>query len=129
MAEALVQVENLSRFYQNHRAINQLSFTLKAGEVLGFLGPNGAGKSTTMQVISGNLAPSEGEVSIAGHDILEAPSEAKQHLGYLPEQPPVYRDASVDEYLRYCARLHRIARDQVIIHGNYMHRDAGQCGN
>ena len=113
MAEALVQVENLSRFYQNHRAISQLSFTLKAGEVLGFLGPNGAGKSTTMQVITGNLAPSEGEVSIAGHDILEAPREAKQHLGYLPEQPPVYRDASVDEYLRYCARLHRIARGQV----------------
>jgi len=114
MAEALVQVENLSRFYQNHRAISQLSFTLNAGEVLGFLGPNGAGKSTTMQVISGNLAPSEGEVSIAGHDILEAPRAAKQHLGYLPEQPPVYRDASVDEYLRYCARLHRIARGQVI---------------
>jgi ABC-2 type transport system ATP-binding protein len=114
MAEVLVQVENLSRFYQNHRAINQLSFTLKAGEVLGFLGPNGAGKSTTMQVISGNLAPSEGEVSIAGHDILESPRAAKQHLGYLPEQPPVYRDASVDEYLRYCARLHRIARGQVI---------------
>ena len=84
MAEALVQVENLSRFFQNHRAINQLSFTLKAGEVLGFLGPNGAGKSTTMQVITGNLAPSEGEVSIAGHDILEAPRAAKQHLGYLP---------------------------------------------
>lgn len=114
MAEALVQVENLSRFYQNHRAINQLSFTLNAGEVLGFLGPNGAGKSTTMQVISGNLAPSEGEVSIVGHDILEAPRAAKQHLGYLPEHPPVYRDASVDEYLRYCARLHRIARGQVI---------------
>jgi ABC-2 type transport system ATP-binding protein len=114
MAEALVQVENLSRFYQNHRAISQLSFTLKAGEVLGFLGPNGAGKSTTMQVISGNLAPSEGEVSIAGHDILEAPRAAKQHLGYLPERPPVYRDASVDEYLTYCARLHRIARGQVI---------------
>lgn len=125
MAEVLVQVENLSRFYQNHRAINQLSFTLKAGEVLGFLGPNGAGKSTTMQVISGNLAPSEGEVSIAGHDILESPREAKQHLGYLPEQPPVYRDASVDEYLRYCARLHRIARGQV---NASVDRVKQQCG-
>ena len=114
MTEALVQVENLSRFYQNNRAISHLSFTLKAGEVLGFLGPNGAGKSTTMQVISGNLAPSEGEVSIAGHDILEAPKAAKRHLGYLPEHPPVYRDASVDEYLRYCARLHRIPRGQVL---------------
>jgi len=113
MTEALVQVENLSRFYQNYRAISHLSFTLKAGEVLGFLGPNGAGKSTTMQVITGNLAPSEGEVSIAGHDIIEAPRAAKQHLGYLPEQPPVYRDAAVDEYLRYCARLHRIPRGGV----------------
>jgi len=114
MTEALVQVENLSRFYQNNRAVSHLSFTLKAGEVLGFLGPNGAGKSTTMQVISGNLAPSEGEVSIAGYDILEAPKAAKRHLGYLPEHPPVYRDASVDEYLCYCARLHRIARGQVL---------------
>ena len=108
MTETLVQVENLSRYYQNNCAISHLSFSLKAGEVLGFLGPNGAGKSTTMQVISGNLAPSEGEVTIAGHDILEAPRAAKKNLGYLPEHPPVYRDASVDEYLKYCARLHRI---------------------
>lgn len=108
MTEALVQVENLSRYYQNHCAISHLSFSLKAGEVLGFLGPNGAGKSTTMQVISGNLAPSEGEVSIAGHDIIEAPRAAKSQLGYLPEHPPVYRDASVDEFLEFCARLHRI---------------------
>lgn len=113
MTEALVQVENLSRYYQNNRAISHLSFKLNAGEVLGFLGPNGAGKSTTMQIISGNLAPSEGEVSIAGHDILDAPRAAKRHLGYLPEHPPVYRDASVDEYLRFCARLHHIRRDQV----------------
>jgi ABC-2 type transport system ATP-binding protein len=113
MADALIQVDNLSRYYQNHRAINQLSFTLEAGEVLGFLGPNGAGKSTTMQVITGNLAPSEGEVSIAGYDIIEAPRDAKSQLGYLPEHPPLYRDASVDEYLRYCARLHRIARAAV----------------
>lgn len=110
MPAALIQVENLSRYYQNHRAISHLSFDLNAGEVLGFLGPNGAGKSTTMQVISGNLAPSEGQVSIAGHDILESPREAKRQLGYLPEHPPVYRDASVDEYLRFCARLHRIGR-------------------
>ena len=113
MSDVLVQVDNLSRYYQSHCAISHLSFSLKAGEVLGFLGPNGAGKSTTMQVISGNLAPSEGEVSIAGHDILDAPRAAKQQLGYLPEHPPVYRDASVDEYLKYCARLHRIPRNQV----------------
>ncbi|MCP4766879.1 MAG: ATP-binding cassette domain-containing protein [Gammaproteobacteria bacterium] len=125
MTEALVQVENLSRYYQNHRAINHLSFTLNAGEVLGFLGPNGAGKSTTMQVISGNLAPSEGEVSIAGHDIIEAPREAKRQIGYLPEHPPLYHDASVDEYLRYCARLHRIARPQVPA---AVDRVKAQCG-
>ena len=125
MTEALVQVENLSRYYQNHRAINHLSFTLNAGEVLGFLGPNGAGKSTTMQVISGNLAPSEGEVIIAGHDIIEEPREAKRQIGYLPEHPPLYRDASVDEYLRYCARLHRIARSQV---SAAVDRVKAQCG-
>ena len=125
MTEALVQVENLSRYYQNQRAINHLSFTLNAGEVLGFLGPNGAGKSTTMQVISGNLAPSEGEVIIAGHDIIEEPREAKRQIGYLPEHPPLYRDASVDEYLRYCARLHRIARPQV---SAAVDRVKAQCG-
>lgn len=113
MTEALIQVDNLSRYYQNNRAINQLSFTLNAGEVLGFLGPNGAGKSTTMQIISGNLAPGEGQVRIAGHDLLEAPLEAKQQLGYLPEHPPVYRGASVDEFLRFCAQLHRIPRAQI----------------
>ncbi len=113
MTAALVRVENLTRYYQNHRAISHLSFTLEAGEVLGFLGPNGAGKSTTMQIISGNLAPTEGEVSIAGHDILEAPRAAKAQLGYLPEHPPVYRDASVDEFLAYCARLHRIPRADI----------------
>ena len=105
---ALIRVDNLSRFYQTHCAIKQLSFSLTAGEVLGFLGPNGAGKSTTMQIISGNLAPSEGEVSINGFDILESPREARQQIGYLPEHPPVYRELTVDEYLDYCARLRRI---------------------
>ena len=125
MTEVLVQVDNLSRYYQKNHAIKHLSFTLKAGEVLGFLGPNGAGKSTTMQVITGNLAPSEGEVSIAGHDILEAPRAAKHNLGYLPEHPPVYSDASVDEYLDYCARLHRIVGKQVAA---AVDRVKQQCG-
>src|SRR5690606_16155582 len=83
------------------------------GEVLGFLGPNGAGKSTTMQVITGNLAPSVGRVAINGIDILEQPKAAKAALGYLPEQPPVYREFTVDEYLRFCARIHGVARSQV----------------
>ncbi len=125
MTAALVRVENLTRYYQTHRAISHLSFSLEAGEVLGFLGPNGAGKSTTMQIISGNLAPTEGEVSIAGHDILEAPRAAKASLGYLPENPPIYRDASVDEFLDYCARLHRVPRGEIAA---VRERVKGQCG-
>ncbi len=110
---ALIKVENLSRYYQNNCAIDDLSFTLNPGEVLGFLGPNGAGKSTTMQIISGNLAPSEGQVSIGGFDIIDSPREAKRHIGYLPERPPIYREASVDEYLRYCAQLRRVKRSAI----------------
>ncbi len=125
MTEALVQVENLSRNYQSYRAINELNFDLSAGEVLGFLGPNGAGKSTTMQVISGNLAPTAGQVRIAGYDILKSPRDAKQHLGYLPEHPPVYLDASVNEFLRYCARLHRVSQNQI---NKSLDRVKQQCG-
>lgn len=125
MSDALVEVQNLSRNYQNHRAVSNLSFSLHAGEVLGFLGPNGAGKSTTMQIISGNLAPTEGAVSIAGFDILESPREAKKQLGYLPEHPPVYRDATVFEYLKYCARLHRVSRPNLT---KVIERALQQCG-
>ncbi len=107
---ALVKVENLSRFFQQHCASSQLSFSLEPGEVLGFLGPNGAGKTTTMQIITGNLAPSEGQVSINGFDIIESPRQAKQLIGYLPEHPPIYRDATVDEFLKYCAQLRRLKR-------------------
>lgn len=125
MSEALVQVDGLSRYYQNHCAIRGLSFTLGAGEVLGFLGPNGAGKSTTMQIITGNLAPSAGQVRIAGHDILDAPRAAKAQLGYLPDHPPLYHELSVNEYLRYCARLHRIARAGI---DSALHRVKERCG-
>ncbi len=108
-----IQVEHLSRYYGHHAAVNAVSFELARGEVLGFLGPNGAGKSTTMQMITGNLAPSEGRIRIGGIDILEQPKAAKAHLGYLPEQPPLYRELTVDEYLNYCARLNRIGRGRI----------------
>jgi len=108
--ELLIQVENLSRYYGNRAAVDDISFELHRGEVLGFLGPNGAGKSTTMQIISGNLAPSEGRVVINGIDLLDQPRQAKAALGFLPEYPPLYRELTVDEYLRYCARLNRISR-------------------
>jgi ABC-2 type transport system ATP-binding protein len=108
----LVEVKNLSRFYGAFQAVKDVSFTIQKGEVLGFLGPNGAGKTTTMQIISGNLAPSGGSVTIAGHDLLEDPRAAKSQLGYLPEQPPLYRELTVDEYLDYCAALNRLPRNQ-----------------
>lgn len=111
--DSLIEVHHLYRYYGTHCAVKDVSFEVKRGEVLGFLGPNGAGKSTTMQVITGNLAPSAGSVSINGVDILDRPREAKSSLGYLPEQPPLYREFTVDEYLRYCARLNRLPRQKV----------------
>lgn len=111
-AEVLVDVKDVSRTYGNIRAVRNLSFSIRKGEVLGFLGPNGAGKTTTMQIISGNLAADEGSVTIAGHDLLQQPKAAKAALGYLPEQPPLYRELTVNEYLDYCAALNRIARKQ-----------------
>jgi ABC-2 type transport system ATP-binding protein len=110
---SLVNVKNLARYYGQHCAVDHVSFELNAGDILGFLGPNGAGKSTTMQMLSGNLAPSEGEISIDGVDLLDEPKAAKSALGYLPELPPLYKELSVDEYLRYCAQLHRIVRSDI----------------
>ena len=111
--DSLIKVEHLSRRYGDNLAVNDVSFEVKRGEVLGFLGPNGAGKSTTMQMLTGNLAPSAGRITINGIDILERPKEAKLTLGFLPEQPPLYRELSVDEYLLFCARLNRIGKGQV----------------
>lgn len=108
----LIKVDQLYRYYGDHCAVNNVSFTLKKGEILGFLGPNGAGKSSTMQMICGNLAPTAGQIEINGIDILDQPKEAKRELGYLPEIPPVYRELTVDEYLSYCARLHDIPNGQ-----------------
>ncbi|MFQ5643829.1 MAG: ATP-binding cassette domain-containing protein [Thiogranum sp.] len=106
----LISVEQLYRYYGHTLAVEGISFELAQGEVLGFLGPNGAGKSTTMQMITGNLAPGSGRVRINGIDLLDEPRRAKAEIGYLPEQPPVYQDLTVDEYLAYCARLHRISK-------------------
>ena len=85
-----------------------INLELRRGEVLGFLGPNGAGKTTTMQMLTGNLAPTTGSISVCGIDLLDAPVQAKAHIGYLPETPPLYRDLKVSEYLDLVARLHRV---------------------
>ena len=110
--DILIKVEALSRHYGPHRAVDNISFEVRRGEVLGFLGPNGAGKSTTMRLITGNLAPHAGRITINGIDILDRPKAAKAGIGFLPEQPPLYRELSVDEYLAFCARLNRIPRAQ-----------------
>lgn len=109
----LVDVKNVSRSYGPIIAVDDISFQVKRGQVLGFLGPNGAGKSTTMQMLTGNLAPSQGQILINGADILDRPRQAKSQLGYLPEQPPVYQEMTVDEYLQYCAQLNRVSRDRI----------------
>ena len=108
--ETLISVNAVSRYYGSLRAVNHVSFTVERGEVLGFLGPNGAGKSTTMQIISGVMTASSGSVTIAGSDIMEQPRAAKRQMGFLPEQPPLYSDLTVDEYLSYAAALRGLRR-------------------
>jgi gliding motility-associated transport system ATP-binding protein len=107
-ASNLIRLEHVYRYYGRTCALSDVSFAVGKGEVMGLLGPNGAGKSTAMQIISGNLAPSAGQVWVNGIDLLDQPLAAKAGLGYLPDQPPLYRELSVDEYLAYCARLNRI---------------------
>lgn len=106
--EAILDVRGLERRYGSRRAVAGVDLRLERGEVLGLLGPNGAGKTTCLQVLSGNLAPTAGEVEVLGLDLFRAPRPAKRHIGYLPERPPLYPDMRVDEYLRYCARLRRV---------------------
>lgn len=97
----MIEIKNLSKKYGSHVAVSDVSFTVKDGEILGFLGPNGAGKSTTMNILTGYLSPTSGRVIIDGYDILENPNEAKMRIGYLPEQPPLYLDMTVTEYLNF----------------------------
>ncbi|MBX9631012.1 MAG: ABC transporter ATP-binding protein [Burkholderiales bacterium] len=103
----------LSRDFGLRHAVREVSLTLARGEVLGLLGPNGAGKTTTMQMITGNLAPTAGEIQICGIDLLDHPTRAKARIGYLPETPPLYRDLTVDEFLRLAARLHRVPKARI----------------
>lgn len=108
----MIQVEHLTRRYGSQVAVKDLSFTVPTGQICGLLGPNGAGKTTTMNVLTGYLSASEGRVIISGHDILEEPMEARRQLGYLPEQPPLYPEMTVEEYLRFVAELRRVPRAQ-----------------
>jgi ABC-2 type transport system ATP-binding protein len=105
-----ISARGLSRRFGAHTAVRNIDLELRQGEVLGFLGPNGAGKTTTMQMLTGNLAPSEGEIAICGVDLLAQPALAKARIGYLPESPPLYRELNVDEYLQLAVKLHRVPK-------------------
>lgn len=108
----MIEVKNLVKKYGTHLAVDHLDFQLEPGRIYGFLGPNGAGKSTTMNIMTGYLGATEGAVVIDGHDILKEPEEAKKHIGYLPELPPLYMDMTVQEYLEFAAELKEIPRKE-----------------
>jgi len=104
----MIQVEGLTKYYGNFKAIDSLSFYIDAGEVVGFLGQNGAGKTTTMRVLTGFMPPNEGTATIAGYDILTQPLEARQKVGYLPESVPLYKEMTVWQYVDYVAKLYNM---------------------
>ncbi len=105
----MIEVRRVTKRYGPVTAVNDVSFRVDAGQILGFLGPNGAGKTTTMRVLTGYLPPTEGTATIAGFDVLDEPIEAKRRTGYLPESPPLYPDMTVREYLTFVARINGVA--------------------
>ena len=109
----MIEVKNLTKRYGSHCAVDDISFQVEEGEILGFLGPNGAGKSTTMNILTGYLSATSGTVTINGHDILDEPNEAKANIGYLPEIPPLYPDMTVREYLDFMYDLKKCALPRV----------------
>lgn len=107
----MIEIKNLVKNYGDKRALKGISFTVNDDEVLGFLGPNGAGKTTTMNIITGYLSSTSGSVQVNGHDILEEPELAKKDIGYLPEQPPLYLDMTVKEYLDFICDLKKVKKE------------------
>jgi ABC-2 type transport system ATP-binding protein len=108
----MLEIQNLTKRYGQIKAVSNLNFTVEKGEILGFLGPNGAGKTTTMNIITGYIPSSEGTVKVCGFDIMESPKEVKKRIGYLPEQPPVYMDMTVKDYLNFVADLKMVSKRQ-----------------
>ena len=109
----MIQVSHLTKRYGDHEAVRDISFSIEKGRIYGFLGPNGAGKSTTMNIITGCLSATEGSVTINGHDIFEEPKEAKKSIGYLPEQPPVYLEETIEEYLTFVSSAKKIPKKEI----------------
>jgi len=122
---AMIQIQNVSKHYGELVAVNNISFQLEKGDVLGFLGPNGAGKTTTMRIITGYMPPTKGNVYIADIDVFEDPQAAKSHIGYLPENPPLYEDMVVREYLDFVADIKQIPKKEK---NNRIHYVMEKCG-
>ena len=108
----MIEVQNLTKRYGPITAVDDVSFKVEKGEILGFLGPNGAGKTTTMRVLTGYMPPTDGKAIVAGYDVLDQPIEAKRRTGYLPETPPLYPDMTVRDYLSFCARIKGVPRGE-----------------
>jgi ABC-2 type transport system ATP-binding protein len=106
----MIEVSHLTKTYRDLKAVDDVSFQVPSGEILGFLGPNGAGKTTTMRILTGVLPPTSGTVKVSGFDVFEQPLEVKKRIGYLPENPPLYTDMTVRSYLRFVASIKGVPR-------------------
>ncbi len=109
----MIQVSQLTKMYGPRTAVDNLSFEVQKGEIVGFLGPNGAGKSTTMKILTGFMPATSGQANVAGFDVFENPLEVKRNVGYLPETPPVYLEMTVRDYVEFAAQLHQVPKGQV----------------
>lgn len=106
--KGMIQIQNLTKTYGHIKAVDDVSFDVNSGEILGFLGPNGAGKTTTMNIITGYLPATEGKVTVCGFDVMEHPMEVKKRVGYLPEHPPLYNDMTVNEFMDFVMELKKV---------------------
>jgi ABC-2 type transport system ATP-binding protein len=109
----MIQVQGLSKRYARHVAVNNISFSVEKGDIVGFLGPNGAGKTTTMRILTCFMPPTEGTATVAGFDVFEESFEVKKHIGYLPEAPPLYPEMTVSDYLNFVARLKNVPSSEI----------------
>src|SRR5664279_4161225 len=125
MADVMIKVENLTKEYGANRAVAQVSFNVRKGEVLGFLGPNGSGKSTTMKILTCFLAPTSGSAQVAGFDAFDQSLEVRRHVGYLPEDTPLYKDMTVLEHLEFAANMHGMSGDSA---HKRIKEIGGRCG-
>src|SRR4030095_1837534 len=121
----MIEVQQLTKRYGELTAINNISFSVASGQILGFLGPNGSGKTTTMRIITGFMPASSGTVKVAGFDIFDDSFEARKRIGYLPENPPLYNDMTVASYLRFVAKIKGMRKADI---GDALDRVLHRCG-